>query len=36
MIAALDPTLMGDVSSVIAGRMGLHFPEERWPTWHAA
>jgi chemotaxis protein methyltransferase CheR len=31
MIAALDRTLLGEVSSFIAERMGLHFPEERWP-----
>lgn len=31
MIPALDPTLLSDVSGTIASRMGLHFPEERWP-----
>jgi len=31
MISALDRTLLGEVSSFIAERMGLHFPEERWP-----
>jgi chemotaxis protein methyltransferase CheR len=31
MMAALDRTLLGEVSSFIAGRMGLNFPEERWP-----
>jgi chemotaxis protein methyltransferase CheR len=31
MIAALDKTLLREVSGFIAGRMGLHFPEERWP-----
>jgi chemotaxis protein methyltransferase CheR len=31
MIAALDRTLLGEVSGFIAERMGLHFPEERWP-----
>ena len=31
MIAALDTTLLGEVSGFIAERMGLHFPEERWP-----
>jgi chemotaxis protein methyltransferase CheR len=31
MIAALDRTLLGEVSGLIAERMGLHFPEERWP-----
>ena len=31
MIAALDRTLLGEASSLIAERMGLHFPEERWP-----
>ncbi|MGA2631283.1 MAG: CheR family methyltransferase [Terriglobia bacterium] len=31
MIAALDTALLGEVSSFIAERMGLHFPEERWP-----
>jgi chemotaxis protein methyltransferase CheR len=31
MIAAADRTLLGEVSGFIAERMGLHFPEERWP-----
>ncbi len=31
MIAALDRTLLSEVSGFIAERMGLHFPEERWP-----
>ncbi|MCX6546385.1 MAG: tetratricopeptide repeat protein [Acidobacteria bacterium] len=31
MISALDRTLLGEVSGFIAERMGLHFPEERWP-----
>ena len=31
MLAALDETLLGEVSGFIAERMGLHFPEERWP-----
>jgi len=31
MIAALGTTLMAEMSSLIAERMGLHFPEERWP-----
>ena len=31
MMAALDRTLLGEVSGFIAERMGLHFPEERWP-----
>ena len=31
MIAALDTTLLAEVSGLIAERMGLHFPEERWP-----
>jgi chemotaxis protein methyltransferase CheR len=31
MIAALDTTLMSEMSGFIAERMGLHFPEERWP-----
>ncbi|MBI5510731.1 MAG: tetratricopeptide repeat protein [Deltaproteobacteria bacterium] len=30
MIAALDTTLLGEVSGFIAERLGLHFPEERW------
>ncbi len=30
MIAAPDRTLLGEVSGLIAERMGLHFPEERW------
>jgi chemotaxis protein methyltransferase CheR len=30
MIAALDRTLLSEVSGFIAERMGLHFPEERW------
>jgi chemotaxis protein methyltransferase CheR len=28
---ALDRSLLGEVSQVIAERTGLHFPEERWP-----
>src|SRR5271169_2629629 len=31
MIAALDRMLLGELSAFIAARMGLHFPEERWP-----
>ena len=31
MIAPRDRTLLGEVSGFIAERMGLHFPEERWP-----
>ena len=31
MITALDTTMLGEVSDFIAERMGLHFPEERWP-----
>jgi len=31
MTAALDPVLLREASDLIAGRMGLHFPEERWP-----
>ena len=31
MIAAPDTTLLGEVSGLVAERMGLHFPEERWP-----
>jgi len=31
MTAALDTTRLGEVSGFIAERMGLHFPEERWP-----
>jgi chemotaxis protein methyltransferase CheR len=31
MVSAQDKALMGEVSGLIAERMGLHFPEERWP-----
>ena len=31
MTAALDRALLAEVSTHIAERMGLHFPEERWP-----
>jgi chemotaxis protein methyltransferase CheR len=31
MITALDKAILGEVSGFIAERMGLHFPEERWP-----
>ena len=31
MTTALDRTLLDEVSGLIAERMGLHFPEERWP-----
>ncbi len=31
MTAALDRTLMGELSGFVAERTGLHFPEERWP-----
>jgi chemotaxis protein methyltransferase CheR len=31
MTVTLDNALMGEVSKFIAERMGLHFPEERWP-----
>ena len=31
MLAAPDRTLLGEASGLIAQRMGLHFPEERWP-----
>ncbi len=31
MIAELDATFLAEVSGLIAERMGLHFPEERWP-----
>jgi chemotaxis protein methyltransferase CheR len=31
MIAALDRAQLSEVSGFIAERMGLHFPEERWP-----
>jgi chemotaxis protein methyltransferase CheR len=31
MRAALDTTLLGEVSGFVAERLGLHFPEERWP-----
>ena len=31
MLPALDRLLLGEVSGIIAQRMGLHFPEERWP-----
>jgi chemotaxis protein methyltransferase CheR len=31
MSAALDRGLLGEVSCFIAERMGLHFPDERWP-----
>ena len=31
MITELDTTMLGEVSDFIAERMGLHFPEERWP-----
>jgi chemotaxis protein methyltransferase CheR len=31
MITTLDTTMLGEVSDLIAERMGLHFPEERWP-----
>lgn len=31
MIAELDSALLGEVSAFIAERLGLHFPEERWP-----
>jgi chemotaxis protein methyltransferase CheR len=31
MIATLDRMLLAEVSGLIAARMGLHFPEERWP-----
>jgi len=31
MITARDTTMLGEVSDFIAERMGLYFPEERWP-----
>lgn len=31
MNVALDRTLLSEVSGFIADRVGLHFPEERWP-----
>src|SRR5665213_2110178 len=31
MITTLDATFLAEVSGLIADRMGLHFPEERWP-----
>ena len=31
MIASLDTAILGEVSGFIAERMGLHFPEDRWP-----
>lgn len=31
MNAPLDGTLLGEASGLVADRMGLHFPEERWP-----
>ena len=31
MTTALERTLLGEASAYIAERMGLHFPEERWP-----
>jgi chemotaxis protein methyltransferase CheR len=31
MIAALDTALLGELSGLVAERLGLHFPEERWP-----
>lgn len=31
MIATLDRTSLSELSGLIAERMGLHFPEERWP-----
>ncbi len=31
MIPQIDRTLLGTVSGFVAERMGLHFPEERWP-----
>jgi chemotaxis protein methyltransferase CheR len=31
MITGLDTTFLAEVSGLIAERMGLHFPEERWP-----
>lgn len=31
MLAGVDTALMSKISGFIAERMGLHFPEERWP-----